>query len=166
MFSRTIRDNIRFSQHEALDEDVDSTVIRAGLHQDLTAFSDGLDTLVGERGVTLSGGQRQRTTLARALMNQAPILVLDDTLSAVDNETESAILDGIRSTKNQTTILVTHRLAAASLADRILVLENGELVEQGTEHELLEQSGVYAQLYEHQRRREQLEGSGVAGESQ
>ena len=138
---------------------------RAGLHQDLTAFSNGLDTLVGERGVTLSGGQRQRTTLARALMNEAPILVLDDTLSAVDNETEAAILDSITGAEKQTTILVTHRLAAASMADRVLVLENGQLVEQGTESELLQKSGVYAQLYEHQRRREQLEDSSAAEES-
>ncbi|MEE2901587.1 MAG: ABC transporter ATP-binding protein, partial [Myxococcota bacterium] len=165
LFSRSIRDNIRFSQHEAKDEQVDLTVERAGLHQDLSAFSNGLDTLVGERGVTLSGGQRQRTTLARALMNSAPILVLDDTLSAVDNETEATILKGITGSKKQTTILVTHRLTAASMADRILVLEDGKIVEQGTEKELLQLSGTYAQLYEHQRKREQLEANNVMGET-
>ena len=165
LFSRSIRDNIRFSQHEAKDKQVDRTVERAGLHQDLSAFSNGLDTLVGERGVTLSGGQRQRTTLARALMNTAPILVLDDTLSAVDNETEATILQGITGSKKQTTILVTHRLAAASMADRILVLEDGKIVEQGTERELLELSGTYAQLYEHQRKRKQLEAKNAIGES-
>jgi ATP-binding cassette subfamily B protein len=154
LFSRTLKDNIRFAVPEASDEEVNDIVEQAGLGQDLSGFVDALETIIGERGVTLSGGQRQRTTLARALIKNADVLVLDDTLSAVDNETEAAILESIAERKSQTTILVTHRLAAAGLADRILVLDEGCVIEQGTEKDLLKLNGVYAQLHERQRQRQ------------
>lgn len=159
LFSRTIFENVAFGRGEATDAEVEAAVAAAGLSPDLAAFKDGLDTIVGERGITLSGGQRQRATLARALLLDAPVLLLDDTLSAVDTETETRILGELaRRRGRHTTVLVTHRLAAANLADRILVLDAGRVVEQGTEAELLALGGIYAEMHRHQRLREALEG--------
>ena len=159
LFSRTIAENVAFGRPEAPREVIDLAASKAGLGPDLTGMKEGLETVVGERGITLSGGQRQRAALARALLLEAPILVLDDTLSAVDTETESRILARLaeRTGGPRTTILVTHRLACASMADRILVLDEGRIVEQGTEPELLAKRGVYAEMHKHQRLKEAID---------
>ncbi|MFO0729033.1 MAG: ABC transporter ATP-binding protein [Myxococcota bacterium] len=158
LFSRTIFENIAFGAPESPDAAVEEATRRAGLTPDISGFPDGLDTLVGERGITLSGGQRQRAALARALLVEKPLLLLDDTLSAVDTETENKILTELaRRSSKQTTILITHRLAGAALADRILVMDHGKIVEQGTEDELLAKNGIYAEMHRQQRLREALE---------
>jgi ATP-binding cassette, subfamily B, multidrug efflux pump len=167
LFSRTIYENVSFGKREASEEEVKQAVETANLHPDVANFSEGLDTLVGERGITLSGGQRQRTTLARALLVDPHILLLDDALAAVDTETESRILTALQERKkNQTTIVTTHRLAFASRADRILVLERGRLVEQGSEEELLRLGGIYARMHRRQRLREQIEEKAHSGSDQ
>jgi ATP-binding cassette subfamily B protein len=157
LFSRSIAENVAFGDPDADDARVAEAVASASFAVDLAAFPDGLDTIVGERGITLSGGQRQRTTLARALLAEAPILILDDTLSAVDTETEAKILDELLERGNGKTIIVaTHRLAFAARADLILVLEAGRLVERGTEADLLAKGGVYAEMHARQRIREEI----------
>jgi len=159
LFSRTIARNVAFGRPDASTDDVRSSVTSAELMGDIDGFPEGLDTIVGERGVTLSGGQRQRTTLARALLVDAPILLLDDTLSAVDTETETRILEELAKPTGhgkRTTILVTHRLAGASHADRILVMDGGKIVEQGTEDELLALDGIYTAMHRRQRLRERI----------
>jgi ATP-binding cassette subfamily B protein len=158
LFSRTIYENVSFGKRDASEEEVKKAVETANLHPDLASFQDGLDTLVGERGITLSGGQRQRTTLARALLVDPHILLLDDALAAVDTETESRILAALEKRgSTRTTIVTTHRLAFASRADRILVLEKGRVVEQGTEEELLRLGGLYAEMHRRQRLRRKME---------
>jgi ATP-binding cassette, subfamily B, multidrug efflux pump len=158
LFSRSIAENVAFGRPEATDAEVRSAVETACLDSDLSAFPNGLETIVGERGITLSGGQRQRTTLARAILIDAPILLLDDTLSAVDTETETKILEAFSEReKGRTIIVATHRLAFAARADRILVLDQGRLIEQGTEAELLAEDGVYARMHRRQRLRDELE---------
>jgi ATP-binding cassette subfamily B protein len=120
----------------------------AGLERDLAAMPDGLGTIVGERGITLSGGQRQRVALARALSAQPRLLVLDDSLSSVDAETEKLILGHLRSVLHgRTAVLISHRVAAIKDADQILVIDQGKLVERGTHGELMAKRGVYAELY-------------------
>ncbi len=152
LFSRTLFENVAFGAPDSEDAEVERVVRLAAFESDVAGFSAGLDTVVGERGVTLSGGQRQRTTLARALLVDPKILILDDTLSAVDTETETAILEALAQVKTQRTVIVaTHRLAAAARADRILVLEHGAIVEQGTEAELLALDGAYAAMHRRQR---------------
>jgi len=124
----------------------------------LDVLPDGLDTSLGERGINLSGGQKQRATIARALYRDTPILVLDDSLSAVDTVTEEAILAGLREfMADRTSIVVSHRVTAVAAADAILVLEDGELVETGTHAELLARGGVYARLLERQLLEEEIE---------
>lgn len=158
LFSRSILDNVRFAWPESSREAVEAAAEQAALRADLSGFAEGLDTVVGERGVTLSGGQRQRAALARALLVRRPVLILDDTLAAVDTETEQQILSALaRHGEHCTILLVTHRLAGAQLADRILVMDGGRIVEQGTEAELLERGGLYAEMHARQRLRESLE---------
>ncbi|MBI4819891.1 MAG: ABC transporter ATP-binding protein [Deltaproteobacteria bacterium] len=156
LFSKSISENVSFfGEYDATK--VGEAVRAAGLESDLAGFSQGLETIVGERGVTLSGGQRQRVALARALIKRPRILVLDDTLSAVDTDTETRILAELEKRENgRTTILVSHRLTCARAADRIFVLDHGRLVEQGSEDELLAKNGVYAEMYRRQRLREEL----------
>jgi ATP-binding cassette subfamily B protein len=164
LFSRTIFENVAFGKPAATEAEVRAAIEDANLHTDIDGFTDKVDTLVGERGITLSGGQRQRTALARALIVDPKILLLDDSLAAVDTETESRIVAALaRRGRDRTTILVTHRLAFAASADRILVLERGKVIEQGTEGELLVRGGVYAEMHRRQRLRQALEeqvGSG------
>ncbi len=148
---------------------LDRSLEIAHLTETLDVLPDGLDTVLGERGVNLSGGQKQRATLARALHRNAPVLILDDALSAVDTVTETEILEGLsRYLEGRTALIVSHRVSAVRDADRILVLESGEIVERGTHRELLDLDGVYAQLLERQLleeeiAREQVVGSGDGG---
>jgi ATP-binding cassette subfamily B protein len=126
------------------------------LEADIRGFPDGYSTLVGERGITLSGGQRQRTALGRALLMQAPLLVLDDALASVDNNTAAAILEAVRQQRQRTILMVSHQLSAAAACDRILVLDSGRLVQQGHHNTLVGQSGTYRRLWEREQAEQQL----------
>ena len=153
LFSRTLRENVAFG---APNGGVEAAADVAGLAPDVERLPGGWDTIVGERGLTLSGGQRQRATLARALLRNPPILVLDDAFAAVDAATEAAILARLlERIRKRTTLVITHRLRVASLLDRIVVLDDGELVEEGAHAELLARGGLYARLW----RRQQLEST-------
>ena len=155
LFSTTIAENIAMGirdadtlQPEAVRARVEAAARAAGLERDIAALPEGLETTVGERGVTLSGGQRQRVALARALAAQPRVLVLDDSLSSVDAETEKEILGRLDEVmRGRTAILISHRVAAVRRAQQIAVLDAGRLVERGTHAELLARGGVYAELY-------------------
>lgn len=148
LFSDSIRNNIRFGKTNASDEEVIEAAKNASVHRNITGFSKGYDTVLGERGITLSGGQKQRVSIARAIIHDPQILLFDDSLSAVDTETEEEILNNLfRISKNKTTILVSHRISSAKNADKIIILEDGQIVQQGTHQDLIEQSGYYKELY-------------------
>ena len=149
LFSRSLRDNVAFGDPGISEEAVARAIEISHLGGDLRALPDGLDTVVGERGYTLSGGQRQRTTLARAVVRGARILILDDSLSSVDADTERAILNELDDLmRDRTTILITHRVAALAGMDWIVVLDGGRIVEQGTHDELVQQQAVYSRLFQ------------------
>jgi ATP-binding cassette, subfamily B, bacterial len=148
LFSKTIRQNIRLGNKDASDDQTVSVASAAQLDASIRRFEKQYDTMVGERGVTLSGGQRQRLAIARALLREAPILILDDALSAVDTHTEAAILEGLRDRRGKhTTLLIAHRLSTLRQADRILVLEKGRIIQQGTHDTLVNQDGMYRKLW-------------------
>ena len=156
LFSATIADNIALARATATRAEIERVARMADLHADIQRFPRGYGTLVGERGVTLSGGQRQRVAIARALLADAPLLLLDDALSAVDTGTEARILEHLRHARHgRTAIIVSHRLSAVADADRIIVLKDGHVVERGTHGELLERDGWYAAQWRYQ----QLEAS-------
>ncbi|MBI4917671.1 MAG: ABC transporter ATP-binding protein [Acidobacteria bacterium] len=148
LFSATLRENIALARPDATEDEVRAAAVAAGLEDELARFPDGLETVVGERGVTLSGGQRQRVAIARALITNPRLLLLDDCLSAVDTQTERVILSSLPDT---TLVFATHRLAAAELCDRVVVLERGRVVESGSPVELAARGGRYARLLALQR---------------
>ncbi len=157
LFTSTLADNLRYGDPCAGDDQVEQAAERARLADDVKGFPEGFSTIVGERGITLSGGQRQRTALGRALLVSAPVLVLDDALASVDNNTAAAILDSIRSQEDRTIVMISHQLSAAAACDRILVMDNGRIVQQGHHNALIATAGIYRRLWERQQAAEQLE---------
>ncbi|CAG9296774.1 ABC transporter ATP-binding protein [Celerinatantimonas diazotrophica] len=150
LFSTTIAENIRMGRPNASDEQIYEAARVAAIHDDILGFEKGYLTQVGERGVTLSGGQRQRLAIARALISDAPVLMLDDALSAVDVHTEKKIIQHLRKRENQTVIIVSHRLSALEHADEVIVLHHGQISERGSHLSLLNQDGWYAQMATYQ----------------
>ena len=160
LFSRTLRQNVALGRPGASEAAVFEAVELAGLAKDLDGLPHGLDTVIGERGFTLSGGQRQRATIARALLADPPVLLLDDSLSSVDADTEALILSGLeRASRGRTLILVTHRPSTLAAVDRILVLDRGRLVEEGTHADLLKRKGTYAELFRRHEMEARLDGA-------
>ena len=158
LFSDTIRENIAFGTQNATDEDVRRAAEAANIAAEIESFPDGYNTLVGERGLTLSGGQKQRTAIARAIIRNPRILVLDDALASVDTQTEDRILNHLRAImRGRTTIFISHRVSTVRNADRIAVLHDGAIVEYGTHDQLIERNGYYTELYNKQLLEEELE---------
>jgi len=161
LFSETIRENLAFGVPNASAEELRLASEAAHIRQEFEEFPQGLETMVGERGVTLSGGQKQRSAIARALMRRPAILILDDALASVDTYTEERILGGLRSyIADSTTILISHRISTVRNADQIAVLVNGKIVELGRHDELLALDGYYASLYQKQQLEEELTVAG------
>ena len=151
LFSDTIKNNIQFGKENATQEEIEHYAIIADVHKNIIRFDKGYDTILGERGITLSGGQKQRVSIARALIKDAPVLLLDDCLSAVDTETEERILNNLKDiSAKKTTIIVTHRVSSAKNADKIIILNDGEIIEQGSHNQLIMQNGYYTNLYNKQ----------------
>jgi ATP-binding cassette subfamily B protein len=158
LFSTSLRRNLAFGRDEVSDAEVERAVGVAKLDRDLETFPQGIETIVGERGVTLSGGQKQRATLARALVMDPPVLILDDCLSSVDAQTEAEILQGLKAIlREKTCLIISHRISAVKEADEILVLDAGRVIERGSHEQLIRREGVYADLYRQQRLSEELE---------
>jgi ATP-binding cassette subfamily B multidrug efflux pump len=158
LFSETIRNNIAWGESGLNEQTIQQAASDADLLENIERFPNGFETRVGERGITLSGGQKQRVSIARAIVRDPKILILDDALSAVDTKTENTILNNLkRIMQGRTSIIISHRVSSAKLADHILVLDNGYIVEKGSHEELLEQSGIYKTLYDKQLQEEAVE---------
>jgi len=153
LFSATIRENIAYGRQDATEQEIVAAARAARAHDFITEFDDGYDTDVGERGVTLSGGQRQRIAIARALLMNPRILILDDSTSSVDTETEYLIQQALHTLmRGRTTFVIAQRLQTLVHADQILVLDQGQIVERGRHQDLLEQEGLYKEIYDLQLR--------------
>ena len=151
LFSDTISNNIKFGKENATEEEIITAAKNADVHKNIIDFPKGYDTILGERGVTLSGGQKQRVSIARAIIKKPKILIFDDCLSAVDTETEEKILSNLeRISKNITTFIISHRVSSAKNADKIIVLDNGKITQQGTHNQLITEEGYYKELYDQQ----------------
>jgi ATP-binding cassette subfamily B protein len=158
LFSDTIRENIAFGRLDATDEEIEGAAHIAQIYDDIMGFPEGMNTVIGEKGITLSGGQRQRVAIARAILMNPPIFILDDALSSVDIQTEERILEGMgRFLRGKTSILITHRIAPLRRADRIVVLEEGRVAEIGDHTTLLSKGGIYTDLYWQRQLEEELE---------
>lgn len=151
LFHRSIRDNIAYGKPEASEVEIIAAAKEANAWEFIDKLPDGLDTMVGERGVKLSGGQRQRIAIARAILKDSPILVLDEATSALDSESEKLIQDSLDNLmKNRTALVIAHRLSTIAKLDRIVVLDQGQIIEDGTHDQLIKQKGIYAKLWQHQ----------------
>ena len=157
LFSRSIRENLLFGNAQASDEELWQALETASFAKEVRAMPQGLNTLVGEKGVSLSGGQKQRLSLARAFLRKGELLLLDDALSAVDAKTEQAIIDNLaRLPQTPTMVIITHRLSAITNADQIIVLEDGQISQSGRHEDLIQTPGWYQEQYFHQ----QIKGGG------
>jgi len=151
LFSDTIKNNIKFGKENASDSEVTNAAKQAVVHDNIVQFNKEYETILGERGITISGGQKQRISIARALIKDAPILLLDDCLSAVDTETEETILNNLLSyCKDKTTIIVSHRVSSAKNADKIIIIAEGKIIQQGSHNQLINEKGYYSELYSKQ----------------
>ena len=151
LFSESIENNIGFGSKNAKFKDIVMASKKAAVHKNIISFTDGYKTLLGERGVTLSGGQIQRIAIARAILKDSEILLLDDCLSSVDSDTEMEILEHLKSiSKSKTTIIVSHRISSLEHAEKIIVFENGKIVQQGKHQELVGVEGYYQELFKKQ----------------
>lgn len=161
LFSKDIKTNIAFGRSDEVPfEEIREAAAFADIDEDILAFPKGYDTVVGERGVTLSGGQKQRVSIARAYLKRAPLLIFDDSLSAVDTETESNILSHLGQISDQNLILISQRISTIKHADHIVVLEDGRIVQRGDHDSLLEEEGLYKSLYERQQLEDRLSQGG------
>ena len=157
LFTETLSENIKYGNPEASIKRVQESAYEARMTDDIKGFPDGLKTLVGERGITLSGGQRQRTALSRALLVDSKIIVLDDALASVDNKTASAILQTIKNQYSKTVLMISHQLSAAAACDRILVMNDGKIVQEGTHQFLIKNEGLYKSMWEREKAKEQIQ---------
>ena len=157
MFSDSLVNNIKFGNNNATMDEVIEACKVACIHDNIIDFPDKYETVIGERGVTLSGGQKQRSSIARALLKKAPILIMDDSLSAVDTDTEAQILENLsKLTNNQTKLMIAHRVSTVQHADYILVLDEGKIVEYGTQDELMNRNGIFRSMYDKQQLEKEL----------
>ncbi len=148
LFSTTIKENIAFGKLDAKETEIIEAAKKAALHDEIISFPEGYDSILGERGVSLSGGQKQRLALARALLTNSQLLILDDALSAVDSDTESEILSNLsRGRENKTIIVISHRISTLEIADKIIVIGDGKIIEQGTSKELIKKNGKFSKIY-------------------